>query len=807
MNKILTNSLLVLTLAIFIALVPILLLSPNGTTLVWTILIPLMPIGLLIIGFSRWRDICPLALISKISQRMNFIKKRKVPQWFEENFWYFQYAFLFIALALRLIILNEDNQLLAYFFIVVVLGAFFTNLFYTGKSWCNFFCPVGAVEKIYTISNAKNYMTNSACTTCTACKRNCPDIDLESNYWKEGNIKQKTFVFYSFAGMVLGFYLYFYLQSGNFSYYFEGSWTQDALTPLSNGFFFAPFIPVLIAAPLTLAIFSFVSYFLFKALENYLWKKGVFRNISQETNGHRVKTVASFVAFNIFYIFAGAPAYMHYPTAYAIFYFAVVSISSIILYKEIFREEAYFIQERFALKLIKRWKSTKVIPSNLKEIYYTYINENKSQKERLKAYKNSIIDLMHDGILNEGSMKVLEKLREQIGISNRDHNSVIQLIKLNNKHLFDDSIDKSAEKRYQQNSYKEVIESALDEHREIDVSYLKSLQKQFCISDDIHKEIMDKILNTNEKIIADILNLLDHIHELVKLRNSIVLDGTREVNFLKYSIKNEFKFASKDLFAILFTLYKDNKKTLKVLLNMAKGKEIDQSFTMEENTLYFMHDTIASKMLEVHQDFFTDESTLNPAVNQEIIKSLLHHESIQISVAALLNAKFDTQKYLTDDILERFCNTNDIEIQSLLYKLKYKTQRITTHERMMYLNSIPLFNNLKFNDLHILGQCTKVVEFESDTYIIKQGDIGKTLYVLIKGAAIVEIDSQEVAKVGHREYFGEIAILGDTTRTASVKVTEPTTALSITKKDFKHFLQHNPKVSIKVMKEIIKKLL
>ena len=807
MNKLFTHSLLALTLAIFVALVPILFISHDGTTLVWTILIPLMPIGLLIIGFSRWRDVCPLAFISKISQSMNFIKKRKVPAWFEENFWYFQYAFLFIALTLRLIILNEDNQLLAYFFIVVILAAFFTNLFFTGKSWCNFLCPVGTVEKIYTISNAKNYILNSACSTCTACKKNCPDIDLESNYWKEGNLNQKTFVFYSFAGMVLGFYLYFYLQSGSFTYYFEGTWTQDKITPFSNGFFFAPYIPTIIAVPFTLAFFSYLSYFLFQSLEKYLWKKQFFKNVNQETNAHRVKTFASFVAFNIFYIFAGAPAYHHYPIAYAVFYFAVVSISSILFYKEIFREEAYFIQERFALKLIKRWKSTKVIPSNLKEIYYTYINENKSQKERLKAYKNSIIDLMQDGILNEGSMKVLDKLRDQIGISNRDHNSVMQLIKLNNQHLFDDSIDKSAEKRYQQNSYKEVIESALDEHREIDAGYLKSLQKQFCISDDVHKEIMDKILNTNEKITGDILNLLEHIHKLIKLRNSIVLDGTREINFLKYSIKNEFKFTSKNLFSILFTIYKDNKKTLKVLLNMAKGKEIDASFVMNAHTLSFMHETISSKMLEVHKDFFADESRLSPEDNKEIIKTLLYHESIQISVAALLNTKFDTKEYLTEEILERFCNTNDIEIQSLLYKLKYKTQRITTYERMMYLNSIPLFNNLKFNDLHVLGQCTKVVHFESNSYIIKQGAIGKTLYVLIKGAAIVEIDDKEVAKVGHREYFGEIAILGDTTRTASVKVTIPTTALTITKKDFKHFLQHNPKVSIKVMKEIIKKLL
>ena len=806
MEKIALKSLSFISLLIFLSLVPILFISPKGTTVVWTLLIPLMPIGLLIVGFSRWRDICPLATLSKLTQNSNLLQKRKVPLWFEKNFWLFQYSLLFIALALRLIVLNADNYLLASFFIFVVVAALSINLIYTGKSWCNFFCPVGVVEKIYTLSNAKNYMHNSACGTCTACKKNCPDIDLESSYWKEGDLPQKSFVFYSFSGLILGFYLYFYLQSGSFTYYFSGEWTHKSLLPLSQGFFFFKDIPLFIAAPLTLILFSLASYAFFYSLEKYMWKKRVFKNISRETNTHKVKAIASFVAFNIFYVFAGAPAYENYPLLYALFYFLVVCLSTITLYKEIFREEAYFIQERFALKLIKRWDATKIIPSNLKEIYYTYINENRSQKERFKAYKSTIIDLMQDGILNEGSMQVLDRLREQIGISPRDHSSVMQLIRLNNKNLFDETIDKSTEKRYQENSYQKLIEDALKEHQEIESSYFKSLQKQFCISDTVHKEIMDKILHSNDKITEDILNLLEYIHQLIKLKNSVKVDGTREVNFLKYSIQNEFDFASKELFSILFTIYKDHKKSLKILLNISKREEIAKNFILNEANLHFLEKSIAAKMLAIYKNFFTTDSDMSRD-NKKLIKKLLLHDSLQIAVAALLNAKFDTQSYLSDTVLDRFCSTNDKEILALLYKLKYATSRVTTYERMMYLNSIPLFNNLKFNDLYSLGETAKVVHFKTGEYIMHQGDIGKTLYILIRGAAVVEIDNKEVSKVGHREYFGEIALLGDIQRQASIKVTEPTLALSITKRNFKIFLQNNPKVSTKVIKEVIKKLI
>jgi len=807
MNQLFINSLRILTMAIFLALVPILFYYDFGTSLVWTILIPLLPVALLIIGFSRWRDICPLAMISKISQKMNFIQKRKVPKWFENNFWAFQYGFLFIALCLRLTTLNYHNDLLGTFFILVVLGAFFINLFYTGKSWCNFFCPVGAVEKIYTISNSKNYMLDSACSTCTACKKNCPDIDLESNYWKEGALKQKSFVFYSFPGMILGFYLYFYLQSGSLSYYFIGKWTQEDFSLLSSGFFFAQQIPVFIAVPLSLSIFTLISYYFFKAIENYLWGKRVFKDASFETTSHKIKTISSFVAFNIFYIFAGAPAYQHFPLIYAIFYFAVVSISSTILYKEFFREEAYFIQERFALKIIKRWDSSKVIPSSLKEIYYTYVNDSKNKKERLSTYRESIIDLMQEGILTEGSFKILDKLRKQIGITNTEHDSILRLIKLKNEHLFDSSTDHSAETLHQEKSYKQVVENALSEHIELDAKYLKNLQNEFNISDDVHKNIMHSILNSNVKITEDIISLLKNIENLIDLENSIYEDATREIFFLKYSIKNEFVFHSKALFTLLFTIYKDNTKVLKVILNMSKGKHVPENFVFNEETISFMEPEISEMMITIYKKFKKEQLHADQNDNTNLIKKLLNHDSLQISTAALLNTKHNPTEFLNDNILEKFSNTDDIEIQSLLYKLKNNTNRITTYERMVYLNYIPIFKNLKFDNLHKLGQSSKVMKFKKNEYIITQGNLGSTLFVLVKGAAVVEIDGQNVAEVGHRDYFGEIALLGDTKRTASVKVTEDTVALRITKKQFKKFLQNNPKVSTQVMKEIIKKLI
>ena len=184
MNEYSLNTLKIIAIVVFLSLVPILFLFSDSTSVVWTIVIPIVPIFLLIIAYSNWRKICPLAFLASLSQNLTWIEKRKVPQWFEENFYYFQYFLLFIAFNARLVILNFDNFYLGVFFIAVVIISFLINLVFTGKSWCNFFCPVGVVEKIYCLSNSGNYNNNSACSTCSACKKNCPDIDVESSYWK-----------------------------------------------------------------------------------------------------------------------------------------------------------------------------------------------------------------------------------------------------------------------------------------------------------------------------------------------------------------------------------------------------------------------------------------------------------------------------------------------------------------------------------------------------------------------------------------------------------------------------------------------
>ncbi len=807
MNKTISKISEIIFLIIFISMVPVLFFFDGSSAIFWTAIIPLLPIGLVLIGFSNWRNSCPLAFFSKISQKLDWVEKRKVPLWFENNFYFLQYSLLFIALSLRLAIINFDNIYLAIYLILIITSAFATNLVFTGKSWCNFFCPVGVVEKIYCVSNAKNYMQNSACSTCTACKQDCPDIDMESNYWKETPSQQKSFVFYSFPGMILGFYLYFYLQSGSFEYYFSGAWAHHGVSMLSDGFFFIKHIPIFIAVPLTLASFSLVSFLIFKGVEQILWKNHIIKNCDYETLQHRLKVVTAFISFNTFYAFAGAPSYSHYPLIYSLFYFFTIFVSTTILYKEIFRQESYFLQERFALKFIKRWDSVKAIPNNLKEIYYTYVNESSSKQERLDRYKETVQDLLQEGILNEDSMVILEKLREQIGISSKEHLGVIKSIKVKHEDLFDSSIEKSTERRYQKDSYKNMIMDALNAHVDLDINYLKSLQKQFNITDELHHKIMDSVFNTNAKIHSEILELSSELSSLLKLQASIYDDSSREILFLKYSVRNQFNTIIQELFALLFIIYEDHRETLKILANLSKGKHVDDNFKLTKETLSFMNEEISDKLLSLRDEFNLQLNRVRKNDNKAVIISLLHHTDIEISTAALLCTRHNPSEYLAGVNLDWFALSNNFYVNELLQKILYQAKTLATYEKMMYLNSVPLFQNLKLQDLKLLGKSTKVLRFSPDEYIVEQGGVGDTLFIIIEGKARVEINNKKRNVLTDKDYFGEIAIIGDIKRTASVKAIENLTALTISKKNFKSFLDENPDMHESLMKNMITKLL
>ena len=457
------------------ATIPTILGVRHGNRILWTMAIAALPLFFVLGGYHLWRRICPLAVAGQLGRLVGRPGTRKVGEWLGERYVLVQFTILVAALSLRLIATNGTPAALAGFLAAVVIVAAITSFVYAGKTWCNFLCPVGIVEKIYTEPSrtATGAEMSSQCSPCVACKKHCPDIDLEGGYWKEVDERPRRVVYFMWPGVVTAFYVYYWLVAGTWDYYFTGAWTyetEQASLWLEPGFHFAPLdvIPRVIAAPLTLLVFGAVSFAVFAAGEAFalaratrgLEPDGPQAREARQRVRHRALVLAGFLAFNAFYFFAGQPSLRVLPSWVVQGWGAIVVLASAaIFFRRWGRREADHVQEKFAQKILKKWEWGDAPPSNdLQDIYLLHTERTKQREARLRAYKETVRELVADGLVTRGELVILDSLRAQLGITDKDHGKAIAELSAEERQLFDPTYQGSVEQRVQRQQYRRDLE-------------------------------------------------------------------------------------------------------------------------------------------------------------------------------------------------------------------------------------------------------------------------------------------------------------------------------------------------------------
>lgn len=100
--------------------------------------------------------------------------------------------------------------------------------------------------------------------------------------------------------------------------------------------------------------------------------------------------------------------------------------------------------------------------------------------------------------------------------------------------------------------------------------------------------------------------------------------------------------------------------------------------------------------------------------------------------------------------------------------------------------------------------------FGSGEYIIRQGDSATALYIMLRGQVQVERETDGAVEVlrelGPYAFFGEVALLEDTERTASVKTLKETECLLLPFWQFKVLVEQYPQVTDAILREVIHRL-
>lgn len=127
------------------------------------------------------------------------------------------------------------------------------------------------------------------------------------------------------------------------------------------------------------------------------------------------------------------------------------------------------------------------------------------------------------------------------------------------------------------------------------------------------------------------------------------------------------------------------------------------------------------------------------------------------------------------------------------------------------LGKVSLFALMKRGDLKKLAKNCSEHEFEVGQIITREGDTDGRLFVIVSGRVEVVKDldgpgERLAAELGPGKYFGEMALVDDFTRTASIRTLGPVTAISLDQWNFREAIQKYPAIAVEMLQMLARRV-
>ena len=124
------------------------------------------------------------------------------------------------------------------------------------------------------------------------------------------------------------------------------------------------------------------------------------------------------------------------------------------------------------------------------------------------------------------------------------------------------------------------------------------------------------------------------------------------------------------------------------------------------------------------------------------------------------------------------------------------------------LQHVELFGDLSQRQLRKLAAKFRERRFKAGTVVVREGTMsGIGFFVVVEGEAAVSVDGAEVAKLGPGDHFGELALIAERERTATVTAATGLECLEIAAWDFRDFVKTDPDVAWKLLRHVVRTLL
>jgi Cyclic nucleotide-binding domain/4Fe-4S binding domain len=847
---------------------------PMGARIFWTMILPLIPLSLMLFGHQTWRRVCPLSQMSQIPHMLGWQRQVKglnrrsgnvervlallpTESWLRTNHYYFQFAFLAAGVLGRILFYNADRTALALAFGFILVFALTIGALYGGKTWCNYICPVSVIQDIYTgpggIFDSKTppvpgSISQSMCrapgpksdrSVCVGCTPNCRDIDLENSYWRSIESNQKRFMYYGFFGLVAAFYSYYYAYSGNWDYYFTGWWTHEhgqLGTLLLPGLYLhgvAIPIPKFVAASLYFALCIAISYWLFVAVELVYERIAAWRGwmLTKVRLRHQMMTVCGFLTFNLFYVFAGRPNILLMPpwTIKLVDAF-IILVSTIWLIRALSRDAEIYRREYLARalrdKLLRMgFHSEELLEGrsidrlSADEVYVLAKSlPNFTLDRKRDVYRAILREWLEAGHTRSAeSLEMLRELRAQLGLSDTDHDAIIEALGIRDSALLDPDAVRSVELQVRQENYRKFLVDLVQQGLAAGIApetYLASapalkavrpVRVLFGISDEAHARLAGEITRSKDWLLEGAQSALKLLCQMEAARFSLSFDPRPEALLIRHALLlRQRPLISETANLIASIGERRTACSLAQSLYALSGKEAE-AFVEEIKTpieevqcapLHKTSDPVFCSYLDVI-------GTSKPA--DEVFVSLTGDREPVIAALAASALASTGHSYATVLISELSGRSEKLTsfVNGILSSARLGG-RADAVQIMAELLSVELFATLDLGTLAAIAGRSQLVNFVAGDQVCRLGESSESMFVLVRGETKAWIDSDDqpivLGRARSGAVFGELGVITGRARSASIEVESPTaTVVTIAREVIDELLSRNHEATRRIL--------
>jgi CRP-like cAMP-binding protein len=786
-----------------------------GAPIFWGLVVPTSLLILLIFGHELWRRICPLSFLSQIPRALGRQRQWKretqkgtvryeiarvdANSWLGKNYLYLQFGWLFIGLCFRILFVNSDRIALAIWFLFTIGMAIGVGYFYGGKSWCNYFCPMAPVQKIYGeprgLFGSKAHLTDSKITqsmcrvvdpegqeksACVACQSPCIDIDAERTYWEGIPKPQYPFIYYSYVGLVMGYFIYYYLYAGNWEYYFSGVWAYEPnqiASLLSPGFYLlgqAISIPKIIAVPMTLGIFTLAGFWSGCRVEH--WAQARWGSeFSAEEIRHRICTFCTFFIFNFFFIFAARSwiTLLPLPVQY-IFDSLIVILSSFWLVQTWGRNSQIYGREGLSTRLRKQLAKLNLniaqylegqSPEDLTadQVYVlAKVLPGFTREKRQEAYKGVLKESLQEGYINSSSsLSVLAQMRSELQLNDDEHQLILTELGVEDPDLLNPARLHSVENSVRIQGFRKALERLVSLQQQHSISDLlkkdpqsvRKLRQEYCISYEEEEEILWGLdqqagdMHRAHYLLKQLEELILRFHALNQprlLRQGLVL------NLLRASVKQKKHLLVRGLLELIETT-SDPDTALYVAQELANLAPTVLPEILS-NSVSKWPNRLGSKIFEQLQQVTGNSPSCSLAIDPNEIRNHLQallKDNAPLTQGAslytLATVDLPTAQYEAQEILrKRDLHKLLAETAEKILKGSILLSQFSFLEKLAYLFNTHFFAGIHSKTLLELADMAYFKAYQTGEVLSDEGDTCRELLILIEGAAQVEVEQQGI---------------------------------------------------------------